>query len=99
MVIPQAPENSDMEPRLKLIGIEEHYLTNDVRNAWNAIGLAATDPSVVLHSGEVERCLLDLADERLALMDETGLNVQVLSLTTKAPATSFHSRCRIWVAS
>ena len=69
---------------MKLIGIEEHYLTADVRDAWKAAGLAATDPSVAVHSGEVERRLLDLADERLALMDETGLDVQVLSLTTPA---------------
>lgn len=69
---------------MKLIGIEEHYLTADVRDAWRAVGLAATDPSVALHSGDIERRLLDLADERLALMDETGLDVQVLSLTTPA---------------
>ena len=69
---------------MKLIGIEEHYLTADVRAAWDAIGLAATDPSVAIHSAEVERRLLDLADERLALMDETGVDVQVLSLITPA---------------
>jgi uncharacterized protein len=69
---------------MKLIGIEEHYLTADVRDAWDAIGLAATDPSVAVPSGEVERRLLELADERLALMDETGLDVQVVSLTTPA---------------
>jgi predicted TIM-barrel fold metal-dependent hydrolase len=55
-----------------------------VRDAWQAIGLAATDPSVANHSGDLERRLFDLADERLALMDETGLDVQVLSLTTPA---------------
>ena len=69
---------------MKLIGIEEHYLTADVHDAWDAIGLAATDPSIAVHSGEVGRRLLELADERLALMDETGLDVQVLSLTTPA---------------
>ena len=69
---------------MKLVGIEEHYLTSDVIDAWAAISLAATDPSVALHSGDLERRLLDLADERLALMDETGLDVQVLSLTTPA---------------
>lgn len=67
-----------------LIGVEEHYLTTDVRDAWNAIGLGATDPSIAVHSRQVERRLLDLADERLALMDETGLDIQVLSLTTPA---------------
>lgn len=69
---------------MKLIGIEEHYLTASMRDAWEAAGLAATDPSVAVHSGEIERRLLDLADYRLALMDETGLNVQVLSLTAPA---------------
>jgi predicted TIM-barrel fold metal-dependent hydrolase len=84
MVNPNAPRESSTRPRPKLIGIEEHYLTTDVRDAWGAIGLAATDPSVAVHSGEVERRLLDLTDERLALMDETGLDLQVLSLTTPA---------------
>lgn len=69
---------------MKLIGIEEHYLTADARDAWKAIGLAATDPSVAVHSSEVERRLFDLTSERIALMDETGLDVQVLSLTTPA---------------
>lgn len=69
---------------MKLIGIEEHYLTPAVRDAWEAVGLAKTDPNAAVHSSEVERRLLDLADERLALMDETGLDVQVLSLTTPA---------------
>ncbi len=69
---------------MKLIGIEEHLLTREVRDAWNAIGLAARDPGAALHSSEIERRLLDVAEERLALMDETGLDVQVLSLTTPA---------------
>lgn len=69
---------------MKLIGIEEHFLTPEVRDAWNAMDLGAIDPGAAFHSGEVERLLLDLAEERLALMDETGLDVQVLSLTTPA---------------
>jgi hypothetical protein len=69
---------------MKLIGIEEHFLTAEVREAWNAIGLDAVDPSVAFHSGTIEGHLLDLAEDRLSLMDETGLDVQVLSLTTPA---------------
>jgi uncharacterized protein len=69
---------------MKLIGIEEHFLTPDIRDAWNAINLGATDPSVAFHSGAIESRLFDLAEGRLALMDETGLDVQVLSLTTPA---------------
>lgn len=67
---------------MKLIGIEEHFLTIEVRDAWTAIGLAAIDPSVSIHSGLIENRLLGRAEDRLALMDETGLDVQVLSLTT-----------------
>ncbi|MDQ0474108.1 amidohydrolase family protein [Labrys wisconsinensis] len=69
---------------MKLIGIEEHFLTAEVRQAWAAIGLEASDPSVAVHSGTIEKRLIDLAEDRLALMDESGLDVQVLSLTTPA---------------
>jgi len=69
---------------MKLIGIEEHFLTQEVRDAWHAAGLAATDPSVAFHAGSIERRLMEMAEERLALMDETGVDVQVLSLTTPA---------------
>jgi hypothetical protein len=50
-----------------LIGVEEHHLTADVLGAWNA-----TDLRVANHYGQIERRLLDLADERLAYMDETA---------------------------
>ena len=69
---------------MKLIGIEEHFLTAEVRDAWHAIGLEAMDPSVGYHAGAIERRLVDLAQDRLDLMDETGLDIQVLSLTTPA---------------
>lgn len=67
---------------MKLIGIEEHFLTNEVKAAWSALSLEASDPSVAFHGGALETRLCDLSNERLALMDETGLDVQVLSLTT-----------------
>ena len=67
---------------MKLIGVEEHFLTDEIRRAWSAMGLEAADPSVAFHSGVFENRLLELAENRLALMDETGLDVQVLSLTT-----------------
>ncbi|WEF26106.1 amidohydrolase family protein [Klebsiella aerogenes] len=69
---------------MKLIGIEEHFLTEDVCEAWKASGLEAKDPSIAFNSGITKRRLFDLADERIALMDETGLDVQVLSLTSPA---------------
>ncbi len=67
---------------MKLIGIEEHFLTSEVLDVWNAMDLGASDPSATLHSGEIENRLLDLAGQRLALMDETVLDVQIISLTT-----------------
>lgn len=67
---------------MKLVGIEEHFLTAEIRQAWQTIGLDAVDPSIAFHSGAIESRLLNLAEDRLALMDETELDVQVLSLTT-----------------
>lgn len=55
----------------KLIGIEEHFLTAEMRQAWDAVGLQAVDPSLALRSGTIENRLLDLATSRIALMDET----------------------------
>ncbi|WP_110602916.1 amidohydrolase family protein [Salinicola lusitanus] len=69
---------------MHLIGIEEHFLTPEIDRAWRSLGLEQTDPSVALHAGTWHGRLMNLADERLALMDETGLDVQVLSLTTPA---------------
>ncbi|HTQ14255.1 MAG TPA: amidohydrolase family protein [Rhizomicrobium sp.] len=67
---------------MKLIGIEEHFITSEIHDAWNAIALEAIDPSVAFHAGAMGKRLLDLAEDRLARMDETGLDAQVLSLTT-----------------
>lgn len=61
-----------------------HFLTFDILKIWSNAGLESTVPSVAFHSGVMEGCLLNLAEDRIALMDETGLDVQVLSLTTPA---------------
>lgn len=66
---------------MKLIGIEEHFLTPQVRDAW-AGAPDADDPTCAFHAGEIGARLEDLAETRLRLMDETGVDVQVLSLTT-----------------
>ena len=65
----------------KLIGIEEHFLIRDIRAAWasSSIGLEGTE---VFDRGEMEELLDDLGEHRLALMDESGIDVQVLSVTT-----------------
>ncbi|WP_338868549.1 amidohydrolase family protein [Spirosoma sp. SC4-14] len=67
----------------KLIAIEEHFLTPSIRAAWaaSAIGQEGTDR---LDRGEIEKLLDDLGPHRLALMGESGVDVQVLSVTTPA---------------
>ena len=68
---------------MKLIGLEEHFISQDIKNAWSRLPPDRTDDSVVhLDQGDVQARLEDLSEARLTHMDETGLDVQVLSLTT-----------------
>lgn len=68
---------------MKLIAIEEHFLTPDIRAAWasSAIGQEGT---AAFDRGEIEERLDDLGSGRMALMDESGVDTQVLSVTTPA---------------
>lgn len=68
---------------MKLIAIEEHFLTSEIRAAWasSAIGQEGT---AGFDRGEIEERLDDLGKGRIALMDEGGVDVQVLSVTTPA---------------
>ena len=66
---------------MKLIAIEEHFLTRDIEDAW-ATAPGPPDPTCAFHGGDLGARLEDLGDMRLALMDETGVDMQVLSLTT-----------------
>ncbi len=66
---------------MRIIAIEEHVLPDTVRQAWRTIP-NADDGTLALNAGELGERLSDLAQRRLALMDETGIDVQVLSLTT-----------------
>lgn len=67
---------------LKIIGLEEHFVTPDVLAAWHALDPRWQDPGLQHHErGEIGARLLDLAERRIADMDETGMDVQVLSLT------------------
>ena len=65
---------------MKLIAIEEHFLTSEIRNAWK--NAAEDDPTQNLHLGEIENRLDEVESTRLSLMDESGIDVQVLSLTS-----------------
>lgn len=66
---------------MKLIAIEEHFLTKEVKEEWHKYA-DKDDPTETLHFGEIEKRLEDIGTSRLQLMDETGIDVQVLSLTS-----------------
>lgn len=67
---------------MRLIAIEEHILPAIVRDAWNAAPPPHDPVSAFADGGENGQRLADLGDGRIALMDEQGVDVQVLSLTT-----------------
>jgi predicted TIM-barrel fold metal-dependent hydrolase len=90
---------------MKLIAIEEHFLMPEVSEAW-AAARAPLDPSCAFHGGELGARLRDLGQMRLELMDETGVDVQVLSLTTPGlhnldavPSTGLAKRTNDLIAS
>src|SRR5271154_4896182 len=67
----------------KLIGIEEHFVTADIRAAWAASPIGR-DGTGGFDRGEIEERLDDLGEHRLTLMDESGVAIQVLSVTAPA---------------
>jgi len=70
---------------VKLVALEEHYCPPEVRAAWTALGPDLQDDSVsFFNNGEIEMRLEDQTVNRLKHMDEIGVDVQVLSLTTPA---------------
>lgn len=68
---------------MKVIGLEEHFVFPGVLKAWHALDPRWQDLALTPSAqGDSARRLADLGDERLAAMAETGLDVQVLSLST-----------------
>lgn len=68
---------------MKVIALEEHFATPEVIAAWLARDPEDQDLAVPRSTGnDKERLLLDLADARIAAMDDVGVDVQVLSMTT-----------------
>ncbi|MFD9701841.1 amidohydrolase family protein [Lentzea sp. NPDC059081] len=68
---------------MKLYGLEEHFLTPEVVEAWQRHDPLLAEPMMrwALHS-DITADLLDLGDGRIAAMDDAGIDVAVLSLTT-----------------
>ncbi|MGA7158407.1 MAG: amidohydrolase family protein [Acidobacteriaceae bacterium] len=68
---------------MKTVGLEEHFVLAEVEKAWEAVDPAWADLGLraSMLPGVQER-LLEIGPQRIAAMDEAGLDVHVLSLTT-----------------
>jgi len=67
---------------VKTIGLEEHFVTPDVLQAWQRLDPQWQNPAGLSARDDIARRLVELDAERLAAMEDTGLDVQVLSLTS-----------------
>ena len=68
---------------MRLAGVEEHFATADVLDAWRALDPPHQDLAFAPSSeGDSGRRLAELGAGRIAAMDDAGIDVQVLSLTT-----------------
>ncbi len=74
-----SPAQSVDEARMKIVALEEHFVTPALTRAKLRIPAAFADTSEAMSSDEVDRRVLDLGEERLRAMNETGVDVQVLS--------------------
>ena len=69
---------------MRLIAIEEHFLTPQIRAAWRSSFLGTEGTDAFDERKEIAERLEDLGEGRIALMNEAGIDVQVLSVTTPA---------------
>jgi predicted TIM-barrel fold metal-dependent hydrolase len=68
---------------MKIIGLEEHFATPEIVKAWLSLDARTQDMAIKASTeGEGGRRLLEIGPERIAAMDDAGIDVQVLSLTT-----------------
>ncbi len=67
---------------MRVVGLEEHYVTADVVDAWAKLDPRWQDPVVSLTRGEVTRHLLEIGEQRFTAMADAGVDVQVASLTS-----------------
>jgi uncharacterized protein len=67
---------------VKTIGLEEHFVTSDVEQAWGRLDPQWQNPPALNGRGDLAQRLADLDAERFAAMEDSGLDVQVLSLTS-----------------
>lgn len=67
---------------MRTVGTEEHFVTEAVLDAWAHDSSARGVPGPRLPPGELGERLREVGARRLAAMDASGLDVQVISLTS-----------------
>jgi predicted TIM-barrel fold metal-dependent hydrolase len=68
---------------MRTIGTEEHFVTEEVVGAWSRLDSRARgDSRAGVPPGDIGERLREVGDRRIAAMDEAGLEVQVISLTS-----------------
>ena len=68
---------------MRTIGTEEHFVTDEVVTAWGRLeGAARDDARAGAPPGDLGERLREVGERRIAAMDEAGLDVQVISLTS-----------------
>jgi hypothetical protein len=68
---------------MRTIGTEEHFVSDEVLSAWSGLGSASGEDSrASVPPGEIGDRLREVDERRIAAMDEAGLEVQVISLTS-----------------
>ena len=68
---------------MKIVALEEHFATAEVMQGWKSVDSRWSDLALKPSTeGEGARRLLDLGAERLDAMNEAGIDVAVLSVTT-----------------
>ena len=74
---------------MRIVALEEHFVTEEVNRAGAAVEPRWRDDSAgfLKLGGDMATRLRDLSDERVRLMDASGIDVQVLSLTTPGTQT------------
>jgi predicted TIM-barrel fold metal-dependent hydrolase len=68
---------------MRTIGTEEHLVTEEVIAAWNGIDPDAREDTLAsVPPGDIGDRLREVGERRIAAMDEAGLDIQVISLTS-----------------
>jgi hypothetical protein len=78
---------------MKIIAIEEHLITAEIMAAWKELK-GVPDIGIQISIGnDWEKRLLFTAEERIAAMDEAGIDVLVLSVAPPGGAGSDAGPC------